>query len=166
MAATDSRCRMFRVGRPSCGPALILLVAIIGCSGATGDRPAVAPVRGSVHYNGRPVGGATVTFFSPRSPRTSTGTTNESGEFQLTTFDANDGAVVGENAVSIRMVNGSDMTAVDPMGYVEAMQSGRGLPRHETRNMIPGRYAGFESSRLERTVVGDQVNEFHFELTD
>lgn len=139
-----------------------------GCSGATSDRPPVAPVRGTVHYNGRPVEGVTVTFASPRSPRTSTGMTNANGEFQLTTFDANDGAVVGENVVSIRRdqpASDSKVSEMDATEYAEAMQSGRGMPRQETKNTIPARYADFEKSSLKRSVVEGELNEFHFELT-
>ena len=145
-----------------------LIVTTVGCSGPS-DRPAIAPVRGTVRYNGQPVEGATVTFASPRSPRTSTGITKGEGEFQLTTFDANDGAVVGENLVSIRRdqpASGSDVPEMDAMEYAEAMQSGRGMPRRETRNTIPARYGNLEKSGLKRTVVKGELNEFHFELTD
>lgn len=148
---------------------LSLVVTMTGCSGATSDRPPVAPVRGTVHYNGQPVEAATVTFASPRSPRTSTGMTNENGEFQLTTFDANDGAVVGENVVSIRRdqpASVSEVPEMNPMEYAEAMQSGRGMPGRETGSTIPARYADFEKSRLKRTVIEGEMNEFHFELTD
>lgn len=146
-----------------------LIVTTVGCSGATNDRPAVAPVRGTVHYNGQQVEGATVTFASPRSPRTSTGITNDQGEFQLTIFDAKDGAVVGENLVSIRRdqpASGSETPEMNAMQYAEAMQSGQGMPRRETRNTIPARYADLEKSRLKRTVAEGELNEFHFELTD
>jgi hypothetical protein len=71
-----------------------------GCTGAP-DRPATVPVRGSVSYQGKPVAGAAVAFLAKGAPRPAIGTTDAQGNFRLTTFTADDGAVPGEHLVTV-----------------------------------------------------------------
>jgi hypothetical protein len=147
---------------------LSLIVFVSGCSGGLKDRPPIVPVSGSVKYKGQPVEGAIVTFVTEKSPRTSTGVTDAEGKFQLTTFDTNDGAVVGENLVSIvkNEPAAPDAPKMDPMAYAKAMQSGQGMPKFQPKSTIPAKYADPKSSGLKRTVVEGEVNEFNFDLTD
>lgn len=74
-----------------------LLVANTGC----GSRPEVAPVRGTVNMDGKPLPGGRV-MFQPIAAgedknvgRPALGQIQEDGSFVLTTFEEGDGAVVG-----------------------------------------------------------------------
>ena len=156
---------MLRIGH---GLAASLLLGLAGCSGAS-ERPPMAPVSGEVLYKGQPVAGAIVTFVTEKSPRTSSGITDQHGRFDLTTFVPDDGALIGENLVSIvrNEPTGDRSTQnMDPMQYAKAMQSGRGLPKFQTRSTIPTEYADPHSSGLKRIVVAGEKNHFKFELTD
>src|SRR5262245_38818090 len=83
----------------ACGLAALLLP---GCGG-----PQVAPVKGRVMFNGKPVKEAQVTF-SPvgaegqkETGKPGTGFTDENGQFELSTFKNYDGALVGNHNVHV-----------------------------------------------------------------
>jgi hypothetical protein len=108
-------------------------------------------VRGSVTYRDQPVAGAQVMFL-PESGPTATGTTDESGEFELRTFAAGDGAVPGKHRVTITK-------------HV-ALPAAPDNPYPETRNELPERYGRANASGLTAEVETDDENEFAFELLD
>lgn len=85
-------------------PVAALLVAATGC-GAKQDGFDYQPVTGKVTMDGQPLAGATVAFIPQsnalESGRPSTGMTDESGTFTLTSMGGQDGAVVGDHVVSI-----------------------------------------------------------------
>jgi hypothetical protein len=143
------------------GPAILA-----GCGG--NDHPETVPVAGTVTYKGAPVEGAQVSFMAPGAPRAAIGTTNSQGKFQLTTFEENDGAVIGKHAVTISK-SGADqpaggMDAMNPSdAYGQAMgaaASGTGAEEGE----LPARYANPQSSGLEAEVTRDGTNDFTFPL--
>jgi hypothetical protein len=74
-----------------------------GCGGS-GQLP-TARVKGKVSFNGQPVNGGTITF-SPVVPgsnepgKAATGPIGTDGTFTLTTYQQNDGAVIGRHKVS------------------------------------------------------------------
>jgi hypothetical protein len=75
-----------------------------GCS----SQP-MAPVKGRVMFNGKPVKAAAVTF-SPagaagqkETGKPGTGFTDDDGNFQLSTFSNYDGALVGNHAVLVTL---------------------------------------------------------------
>ena len=72
--------------------AIAIPFLMTGC-GEESDRPPVHPVSGTVMYNGEAIAGATVAFWAEGASRAATGVTNSEGEFQLSMFGANDGAV-------------------------------------------------------------------------
>ena len=69
--------------------------AIVGCGP---DRPKMTPVTGTVTLSGKPLEGVAVMFVS-KGGRPAHGTTDASGRFTLGTFEASDGALVGEHTV-------------------------------------------------------------------
>ena len=72
-----------------------------GCSGV--KRPTLVRVSGTVTVNGKPVEGATVVFTPMEGgARNAEGITDASGVYQLTTFEPNDGVILGKHAVTIR----------------------------------------------------------------
>lgn len=83
----------------ACGLAAL---ALAGCGG-----PTMAPVKGRVMLNGKPVKEAQVTF-SPvgeaaqkETGKPGTGFTDENGQFALSTFRNYDGAIVGSHSVLV-----------------------------------------------------------------
>jgi uncharacterized GH25 family protein len=80
----------------------LVLVLLPGCGG-----PAMAPVKGKVTFNGKPVKEAQITF-SPagaegqkETGKPGTGFTDEEGNFVLSTFKNYDGAIVGNHSVLV-----------------------------------------------------------------
>jgi hypothetical protein len=94
------RLRLFPFG--SCAARIACLAAILGgISGCGPSRPTTYPVSGVVTLDGKPIQGATVMLMPQAGGRPATGTTNQRGEFSLTTFDRNDGALPGKHTVTV-----------------------------------------------------------------
>lgn len=143
---------------------LVLMLLFVGCGETVDvDRPETAPVTGSVTYNGQPVEGATVTFMAGASGgRGAVGTTDASGKFQLTTFEAGDGAIPGAYKVKIAKTVGGAPTAEG--GEIMAPPTG-GPPTSEEKDELPVKYKDESTSGLTADVK-DGDNDFPFELTD
>jgi hypothetical protein len=73
------------------------LIFITGC-----DNPAPARVRGTVQFEGQPLAGASVTFIPVDGSRSSEGTTDVNGKYELRFSASMKGAIVGEHQVEIR----------------------------------------------------------------
>lgn len=94
---------------PKTALALALLVGLClaGCGGGDGvERLPVHPVKGAIVLDGKPLANAQVAFH-PKNPtdqraKVASATTDAEGKFQLTTYDANDGAVAGEFVVTVQ----------------------------------------------------------------
>lgn len=143
-------------------------VSVFGCSGDTG-RPKMAPVSGQVTFQGKPVEGAIVSFSAEGSPRVASGTTDANGRYKLTTFDTNDGAPVGDHAVTIakqkKSAGPTQEINLDNPGdaytkQMNAAASGEASGEHE----LPAKYADPKESGLRRTVTEQGPNEFTFAL--
>ncbi len=93
-----------------CCVAIVLVLATAGCGKS---RPALGQVTGKVTLQGEPVEGAAVMFVPQAGGRTATGVTNAAGEYRLTTFDPEDGALVGRCNVAISKQVISGATADD-----------------------------------------------------
>jgi len=143
---------------------LVLVLLFVGCGETVdADRPETAPVTGTVTYNGQPVEGATVTFMAGASGgRGAVGTTDASGKFQLTTFEAGDGAIPGAYKVKIAKTVGGAPTAGE--GEIMAPPTG-GPPTSEVKDELPVKYKDENTSGLTADVK-DGDNDFPFELTD
>jgi hypothetical protein len=156
---------------------LLLLVApclALGC--AQSDRPSTFPVRGKVVYRGKPVADAWVSFLAPGAPRPAVGTTDENGNFQLTTFEPNDGAILGTHVVTVRKYarvaepprepppadGGIDNAAIER----EMQESARRADEAEKAGSeLPLKYASHKTSDLRQQVV-DGDNDVTIELVD
>lgn len=126
------------------------MALLAGC----GPRnPATTAVTGTVTYQGKPVEDAGVVFM-PNTGRPASGRTDAQGRFILRTYKANDGAIVGENIVSV------SKTAPDPND-----NSNDPLLRR-TISLLPTRYASLTTSPLRAPVSASGPNDFTFDLTD
>jgi hypothetical protein len=152
---------------------LIVLVfgLVFGC-GSAHDRPPTAAARGHVTYQGQPVRGATVTFIAPGSPRFSVGTTDDAGNFELTTFAPGDGAVIGTNVVTVsKPAIAIEETTLepnmDPKAYLETLDraAARAIAAQRAGSALPAKYADQSTSDLREEVV-DGENFFEIALVD
>lgn len=75
---------------------LLLLLVAAGCD----SRPKRVPVSGKVLIDGAPLAFGAVVFI-PEGGRQSTGSIDANGNFKLTCFEPNDGALVGKHHVQV-----------------------------------------------------------------
>jgi hypothetical protein len=113
--------------------------------------PDTVPVTGVVTYKGEPLADAQVSFI-PAKGKPASATTGADGRFQLTTFEPNDGAIVGEHTVTIAKTAPAADKKDDPYA--------------EHKSVIPEKYGNLKESGLKETVTADGPNDFKFELTD
>jgi hypothetical protein len=125
----------------------------------------LAPVSGTVRYNGKPLANAYVGFKPEEyGARSAMGTTDQNGQYRLTTLEPNDGARVGRHRVVVsaiekpQFVPAPDGDAIGPDGSIIARPPGKLL--------TPARYGDFSTSGLTADVVARTKNVFDFELTD
>ena len=149
---------------------LVGMPLVLGCGGAAAG-PKTAKVTGVVTYKGQPVVGASVTFSTPKSPRTGVGVTDNKGEFTIGTFGANDGAVLGDHVVMVtkRQGNAEQMKPEDYMKNmtgVPGSNSKPAIPGSDVKNELPGNYATAEKTPLKAKVEAGAKNEFKFDLID
>jgi len=130
--------------------ALVVLGSTL--SAACNGRPETAPVRGQITLSGRPTGPGKIFFIPNRLEGTegmaAEGEFGRNGEYELTTFESGDGAIVGHHRVVI--VNRTGTTE----GGEEEATSDPGP--------IPDRYWDAESSLKAEVKRG--LNTLNFEL--
>jgi hypothetical protein len=91
---------------------------------------------GVVIYNDKPVPNVSV-IFSPKSGgRTATGSTNEEGRFELTTFEAGDGAILGEHTVTLTPSQKSRKTMSLASKHTQCRQKPKGRSHRNTGTLI------------------------------
>ncbi len=138
-----------------------VLLTLSGCGRQEG--PPMAPVQGRVLLNGKPLAGAQVSFIRQGAARFSLGKTDEQGRFILTTFDREDGALIGENKVTVAQVQSSVApptrdSAEEYLAALREVDAGRGEP-----SAVSPKYASPETTDLVvQVVAGD--NQFEFNL--
>ena len=106
-----------------CGWLLLgALVAVCGC----GDgRPRRVPVAGQVLVDGQPLTAGFVRVI-PNNARAATGQIDRDGRFRLSTFDGDDGCVLGTHKVEIiarKSQGGTALVWLTPVKYQDAATS-------------------------------------------
>ncbi|MCA9195129.1 MAG: hypothetical protein KDB03_25330 [Planctomycetales bacterium] len=140
-----------------------LALLLQGCGGDQGDRRPTARTTVTVNYKGAPVEGATVQFVTVDDPKPSTGITDKSGQCSLSTYEANDGAIIGSNLIMISKT-AVDERNVRPVRPEDADMVGV-IPPPILKNLIPAKYALPATSGLQEEVKKGQ-NTFTFDLQD
>jgi hypothetical protein len=142
-----------------CSIGVLSLVSLIGCGGNPAGYPATAPVTGTVTLDGVPLEGASITF-SPATGRSSSGTTDAEGNYELNYTGAIQGAMLGTHRVMI------SKRVTDP-DYVPTAEEREAIKEGEYRlpsiESLPERYRG-KSSELSAEVK-DTDNVINFPLT-
>ena len=137
-----------------------------GC-GKSEDDGLPSRIRASVTvtYRGQPVDGAHVTF-APDSDigKPAYGSTDARGVVELTTFQFEDGAVVGDYTVTVSKMHAEDEgdAPTNP-----GMPSGVGRQTSATViDLLPRKYKTRATSGLAATIVSGDKNQFRFDLLD
>jgi hypothetical protein len=142
---------------------LVLALVVVGCQGPSADpnRPKTTPAGGTVTYNGQPVEGATVTLFATSGQaRGAVATTDASGKFTFTTFEAGDGAIPGSFKVMI------SKTILEPPKENTPPGPGGEPPSGTPKDLVPAKYKDANQSGLTAEVKEGGENSFEFALTD
>jgi hypothetical protein len=116
--------------------------------------PILVPVTGKVLYRDKPLEFGSV-MFQARSGQPAIGEIQPDGTFTLSTFQPNDGAVVGTHKVRIACYESQRPGA--PKGPGEQSLG---------RLLIPERYTLLDQSGLTAEVTEGQTEPFVFELAD
>lgn len=143
---------------------------VAGCGKPGGPLPEVAKVHGKISYGGKPLSKGAISFV-PADPKSTgqvaTGPIGSDGTFDLTTFNTNDGALIGSHKVVVQVPQ--DATnyppGVDPAQGKMPIFSGPNSFK-PPKPPIPAKYTRAEDTPLKQTVVAGKPNEFDIELKD
>lgn len=149
---------------------LLALLLVAGCGGSGGEPPEpVYKVSGVVMFKGNPVVGADITFMNTEKNRSAFGKTDDQGEYRLTTFSSNDGAVEGKSVVTIsKFVSAAPpepVADIESEAYVPPGYGPEPEDPNDTKSDIPQKYASQETSGLV-AVVGTGENRIDFDLEE
>ncbi len=115
----------------------LLLGGAFGCGSGVSSRVPVAPAKGQITYDGKPIANALV-IFHPLNPDKDApkprAKVESDGSFVVETYDSKDGAPVGDYAVTIEWW----------------LTSGKG--DEPPTNRLPGRFARTASSGVKVTI--------------
>lgn len=143
-------------------PAALCVVILAGCGGNPADYPDTAPVTGTVTLDGQPLEGARVSF-TPQEGRSSSGTTDAQGKYELNYTGDIKGSMLGTARVSIsKEIPDPDFVA-PPAPKLEEGELDPGPPEPDMINSLPDRYRGRDSELSAE--VKDGVNVIDFDLS-
>jgi len=127
------------------------MAAVVGCGSGSLDT---SPVRGTVTLDGAPyTAGGTVVFEPQTAGKMATAEIQADGSYELSTYAANDGAVVGEHKVVVR----APVMATD--------EATEGMPMKAPVSAIPKKYGSSASSELVFNVEPGKENTFPIEMS-
>ena len=147
----------------------LAVASVLGCGGDSGakNRPKVYPITGKVTYKGAPVVAADVTFICEAADRSAFGRTDSQGNFKLTTFSSNDGAVEGKHVITVVKIEQTEaakpMEPTDPAYNPDLVAMPAPPP---PRSQIPQKYANVKTTDLFAVVSPEGNPEMNLELKD
>ena len=153
-----------------------LMITISGCGGSSDGgtpRQPVYPVAGSIKLFGSPLPGATVAFAPQDGQPTAFGTTDEQGNFKLTTYDFQDGAAAGKFKVVVSKSANSAASAgnVATGDGSDHEAEAAAANSHDARNakggsvgLVPPQYSNSQDTPLAADVNSSGDNSFNFDL--
>ena len=152
---------------------LVALVFLAGCGNNT-KRPALGTVRGKITYRGAPVKNAMVTFLGDGAPRMAKGTTDDDGGYQLSSYDENDGAMIGSHVVTVmpmgEFVESSEVVPQDYEAMNNSLEGAREISAQQKEELekkppIPVKYTDRSTTDLRKEVKAGE-NVIDLELVD
>ncbi|MCA9014015.1 MAG: hypothetical protein KDA77_01675 [Planctomycetaceae bacterium] len=126
-----------------------LCIIAAGCSNTPGDQPDLGTVTGTVTLDEKPLAGVMVVF-SPESGRSSMGTTDDAGKYELVYVGDTRGAKIGMHKISITTAQ------------TDSSEEEGGAGAAPFKETIPAKY-NTKSTLTEEVKAGDNV--FDFKLT-
>lgn len=145
---------MLNMLRIRCSALTCVIVGLICAPGCGKKGPSLAPVVGTIRYEGKPVGGASVSFV-PSDPklRAATAITDDQGNYRLETLGFGEGAIVGKHRVSVAL-----RTPTPPVKDLKT-------PRQIGKPLLPAKYFNPDKSGLSAEVTATGENRFDFDLS-
>ena len=147
--------------------ARLTVVAFVGCGGP--KWPPTYKSSGIVTLDGTPVEQASISFYPLDGQKPANATTDANGAFEVTSFNAGDGAMLGSFGVTIEKFPVVEIeTTPGGTPYDESMNTDEGPSADSEKdpvNELPEKYSDHEKSGLSATVTADGENVFKFELT-
>lgn len=137
----------------------ILVVAVCALAAGCSDRPALAPVKGTVTFDGKPLAAGSITF-EAKSVRPATGKIVNGEIVELTTYDPGDGVPVGQHKVSITATEDAASAVVPNPGDAKAPKANYMVGK----SLIPARYNDPATSGLTAEIKKGE-NTVEFKLT-
>jgi len=123
-------------------PLLPLLVALLLCGcGKRDDRKPVVKIKGKVTFRSQPVDQGTITFIPLEGGKNATSAIQEGGIFSLSTYDKDDGAIVGKHKVVVKV------NAVGPDGKAVSKNA-----------RIPAKYESAETTPVQVEIKESKDN--------
>lgn len=135
--------------------AAVVFLTMIQAGCFWNDR-GLAPVSGTILFNGAPLADAGITFIpEDHLARVAIGSTDKEGKYKLTSFQIHDGAKVGKYKVTIRAEEGGDSykKRADALDFVRG------------KIITPLKYANPDTSGLTADVL-NRKNVIDFQLTE
>ena len=146
---------------------LVFLVGTVFLLGGCGPSgPEMGQVTGKVTFDGSLVTKGTVQFW-PANGRPSRGSIQEDGTYQLTTFESNDGALVGDHVVTIKSTQLSEAqpeiesTAAEIAHFRQ--KNVKPIRASRVVWIVPKKYSESDTSPLVANVSSGD-NEINFEI--
>lgn len=140
---------------------VVFAIAVCGCS----SNPKTVEVTGTVTYDGKPVEGAIVTFGpTAEDGEAASAKTDASGNFTLSTFEKDDGAIPGKYNVGITKTESVGGMSKDEEHA--AVEAGKPVKQAELVAKIPPKYGDPAKSGLTAEVTEGGENHFEFKLTE
>ncbi len=159
----------------------LTLSFVCGCGPSTPVQLPVFPTEGRVVFKSEPVAGATVAFYMEGAAVPGSGVTNAQGEFRISTYAENDGAIAGKHQVTISLpasgVPESEEPAAEPPKAIIDLESpdyragmqkviDSASAKKTPTAKIPAKYASIKSTDLEVEVRNQPKNTFELQLRD
>lgn len=137
------------------------IVLTIGC----GQGASMAPVSGVVKLDGEPLADAGVTFTPVSGGRPAWATTDQQGQYTLTTFVNADGALVGEHVITVAKAGPAapiQEVADQGLASIAGIQAEMKKPK---RALVPAKYGGLKTTDLRYVVETVDRNVADFDLS-
>lgn len=149
---------------------LVLTASLVLGISACGNDLNLAPVEGTVTFQGKPLANATVTFIPKGEGSLGVGITDEEGSFSIST-GGQAGVTPGMCAVTVSKMesSGGGQAALEKMSEADRqkmMMSGKmqGVMTGTPKSAIPAQYGNAMTSGLNFTVNKDGENNFPITL--